>query len=95
MAGDGGFERDGSDLAEGVNAGVGAAGALGEDGLAGDVEEGVGERSLDGREAGLNLPAVVGRAVVGEGELPVRHGTICTVTERWGEQRGSGPDWNR
>ena len=59
---------------EGVDAGVGAAGALGEDGFAGDAMDGVGERALDGGEVGLDLPAVVGGSVVGEDELPVRHG---------------------
>ena len=61
---DGGWRRgwgnrgEGGDLREGVDAGVGAAGALGEDGFAGEVEDGFGERSLDGGEAGLYLPAV-------------------------------------
>ena len=60
-------------VAEGVEAGVGAAGALGEDGFAGDAVEGLGEGSLHGGEAWLDLPAVEGGAVVAEGELPV-HG---------------------
>ena len=62
--GDGGVEGEGGDLREGVDAGVGAAGALGENGLAGDVVEGVGEGALDGGQAGLDLPAVEGGAVV-------------------------------
>jgi hypothetical protein len=57
--------------AEGVDAGVGAAGALREDALAGGAVDGVGERALDGGQAGLDLPSVVGGSVVGEGELPV------------------------
>ena len=71
--GDGCSEGEGGDLGEGVDAGVGAAGALGEDAFAGDAVDGVGERALDGGQAGLDLPAVEGGAVVGEGELPVRH----------------------
>lgn len=72
--GDGDVQREGGDLGEGVNSGVGAAGALGEHGFAGDVKDGLGQGALDGGEVGLDLPAVVGRAVVGEGGFPVGHG---------------------
>ena len=72
--GDGDGERKGGNLREGVNAGVGAAGTLGENGFAGDAMDGLGECALDGGEVGLHLPAVVGGSVVGEDELPVRHG---------------------
>ncbi len=61
-------EGEGGDLGEGVDAGVGAAGALGEDGFSGDVVDGVGEGALDGGEIGLDLPAVEGGSVVGEDE---------------------------
>ena len=71
--GDGDGEGEGGDLAEGVDAGVGAAGALGEDGFAGDVVDGAGEGALDGGQAGLDLPAVEGGSVVREDGLPVRH----------------------
>ena len=71
--GDGNGEREGGDLGKGVNAGVGATGALGEDGFAGDVVDGMGEGALHGGEVGLDLPAVVGGSVVGEDDLPVRH----------------------
>jgi len=37
---------------------------------------------LDGREVRLHLPSVVGRSVVGESELPVRHGPVRTVTQQ-------------
>ena len=37
------------------------------------------EGALDGGEVGLDLPTVVGGSVVGESELPVRHGLIGTV----------------
>ena len=72
--GDGRGEREAGDLGEGVNAGVGAAGALGEDALAGGAVDGVGEQALDGGKVGLDLPSAVRGAIVGEGELPVRHG---------------------
>ena len=58
-------------LAERMDAGIGAAGALGQDGFTGDVQEGAGERALNGRETGLHLPPVKGSAVIGEGELPI------------------------
>ena len=69
-----GGEGEAGNLAEGVDAGVGAAGALGEDVLVEDGAQGGGESSLDGREAGLDLPAVEAGAVVGQLELPVGHG---------------------
>ena len=47
------------------------SGALGEYGFAGDAVDRVGEGALNCGEIGLNLPAVVGGAIVGEGELPV------------------------
>ena len=72
--GDRNVEREGGDLAESVNAGVGAAGALGEGGFAGDVVERRGEGSLNAGEVGLDLPATIGCAVVAEGEFPEGHG---------------------
>jgi len=57
-----------------VDAGVGAARALGENGFSGDAVDGLGECALDGGEIGLDLPTVVRGPVVGEYELPVRHG---------------------
>ena len=71
-----GLQGEAGDLPERMNAGVGAARALGEDGFAGDVEEGAGERSLDCGKPGLHLPSMEGGAVVGEGKLPVRHGVL-------------------
>ena len=70
---DAGVENEAGHLGEGVDAGVSAAGALGKGALAGDAGEGVGERALDGRASGLDLPAVEGGPVVGEGQFPV-HG---------------------
>ena len=63
-----------------MDAGVGTAGALGQDAFADGAVDGVGEESLDGGQAGLDLPAVVRGAVVGEDELPVSHAVICTVS---------------
>ena len=71
--GDGRGEGEGGDLAESVDAGVGAARALRKDALADGAVDGVGEHTLDGGQAGLNLPSAEGGAVVGEGELPVSH----------------------
>ena len=83
--GDGDGEREGGDLGEGVDSGVGAAGALREDGLSGDALDGLGEGALHGGEIGLDLPAVVGGSVVGESGFPVRHGDVRTVSRvaRW------------
>jgi hypothetical protein len=69
-----------------VNAGIGAAGALGKDGLSGDTVDCLRECALDGRQVRLNLPAVVGSSVVGEDGLPVRHGLLWTVSRLagWG-----------
>jgi hypothetical protein len=48
--------------------------------------EGVAEGALDGGQAGLYLPAVVGGSVVGEGELPVGHDALDGIMRaaRWG-----------
>jgi hypothetical protein len=73
-------EGEGGDLTEGMDAGVGAARALGKDGLAGDTMDCLRECTLDGWQVGLNLPAVVGSSVVGEDGLPVRHGLLWTVS---------------
>ena len=57
-------------LAQGVNAGVGAARALGQRGFAGDPAQGGLQFALDGRLSRLNLPAAEVGAVVGQGQLP-------------------------
>ena len=72
--GDRDSEGEGGYLREGVDSGVGAARALGENGFAGDAVDGLGEGALNGGEIGLNLPSVVRGSVVGEDELPVGHG---------------------
>src|SRR5580698_750222 len=65
-----GGEFEAGYLAEGVDAGIGAAGALGQWGFAGDAAEGGLQFSLDGGLTGLDLPAAEVGAVVGEGQLP-------------------------
>ena len=94
--GNGDGERKGGDLSERVNAGVGAAGALGEDVFSGDVADDVGERSLDGRQLGLNLPAVVGASIVGESYLPVRHeDSLDGITLRLADENAAGGEGRR
>jgi len=57
------------DLAEGVDAGVGAAGAVKADRFLGDVRHGGFDTLLDGVGIGLDLPAAEVGAVVGDGKL--------------------------
>ncbi len=52
--GDGDGEGEGGDLREGMDSGVGAARALGKDGLAGDALDGLCEGALDGGEIRLD-----------------------------------------
>jgi len=73
-------ERERGDLSERVYAGVGAARALRKYSLAYSAVDGVGEEPLHGGQAGLDLPSVEGRAIVGECELPVSHALLCTVS---------------
>jgi hypothetical protein len=72
--GDGDGEGEGGHLTEGVDAGVGAAGALRENSFAAHALDCLRQSALDSGEAGLDLPTVVGGAVVGQDEFPVRHG---------------------
>lgn len=71
---DGGGESEGGNLAQGVDSSIGTTGALGKDALADGALDGVCEHTLDGVQAGLDLPSTVGGSIVGEGELPVHHG---------------------
>ena len=64
-------EREAGHLAEGMNASVGASGALRQRRFAGDPPERGLQLTLDGGLAGLHLPAAEIRAVVGQGQLPV------------------------
>ena len=66
----GSAESEASDLGQGVDAGVGAARALGQWRFSRDAAERSLQLALDGREAGLHLPALKVGAVVGEGKLP-------------------------
>jgi hypothetical protein len=70
FCGDAGQENEAGDLAQGVDASIGAARALGQRRFTGNAAEGCLELALDGGVPGLNLPAVKIGAVVGEGELP-------------------------
>ena len=72
--GDGYGEGEGGDLCEGVDAGVGASRALGKNGFSSDAMDGFCEGALDSGEIGLDLPTVEWGSVVGEDELPMRHG---------------------
>lgn len=70
----GGRKGKGGNLAKRVDAGVGATGALGKDALARGAMDCIRKQPLDGRQAGLDLPSMVGCPVVGEDELPLLHG---------------------
>ena len=70
---DGDVEGERGDLSQGMDAGVGAPGALREDGLSRDLEDGSGEGSLHGRQLRLNLPAVKRCPIVGKDCLPKLH----------------------
>lgn len=86
---DGSAELEAGDLGKRVDACIRAAGALRERRLAGDAAERRLQFALDGREAGLNLPALKIGAVVSEGELPgleVRGGLVAI---------GQGSRWIR
>src|ERR1019366_1017118 len=64
----------------GVDASVGAAGALRKDTFADGAMYGLGEEALDCVQARLNLPSVKWGSVVGEDELPVSHAVLWTVS---------------
>ena len=66
-------EIDMGDLAERVNAGVGASGARDDRGLAGECVNGVGDHALDGELVVLRLPADEGGAVIFDGEFVAGH----------------------
>ena len=57
-------------LGQGVDSGIGAAGALGQRRFAGDAAESGLQFALDGGLAGLHLPALEASAIVGEGYFP-------------------------
>jgi hypothetical protein len=63
------FSLEGYDLGEGVDSSVRASGALRQQLLPCQALYGAGQGALNGRLAGLNLPSVEGRAVIGEREF--------------------------
>jgi hypothetical protein len=73
---DGVLEVEGGDLGEGVDSGIGAAGGFDADGGAFDFGEDLFELALDGGQAGLDLPAVVFGAVVGEFDADAAQGVV-------------------
>jgi hypothetical protein len=79
-------ERKGGNLAQRVNPRVGSARALGKDSLSRDMVQSLNESALNRGQAGLNLPAMIAGTVVGNRELPVRHGTNWTVTRKRGAE---------
>jgi hypothetical protein len=62
-----------ADLTEGVDAGVGAAGAMHDNSLLRNFARGGIDFALNRREAGLELPAVEVGAIVSDGEFDVSH----------------------
>ena len=71
--GDVGGEVEACNLGKRVDSRVGASGALGKNDFAGEVLDGLGEGALDGGQVRLDLPAMEGGAIVGEGEFPGPH----------------------
>ena len=67
--GNGAGSLKGRHLGEGMDSSIGASRALRQELFSGEACDGVGQSSLNGWLAGLNLPAVKGRSVVGEGEF--------------------------
>ena len=57
------------DLGESVDSGIRTARTLGKECFSGEALDGRGKGALDGGLAGLNLPSVEGRAVIGESEF--------------------------
>src|ERR1700677_452923 len=64
---DGGTKSEACDLREGMDAGVGAAGALRQRGFACNAAERCLKLALDGSNAGLHLPALEVGSIVGQG----------------------------
>ena len=76
------------DLAEGVHTGVRAARAVNHDSFLRDPTKNLGERALNRGFSGLELPAVIVRAVVGYGEFEIAHAEVTrnaqeTVRTKW------------
>src|SRR5882757_2383346 len=78
--GDVAFEGKGGDLGERMDAGIGATRALGQNDFAGDVLDDLRQSSLDSSKSWLYLPAMKGRAIVGENCLPELHRESWLIT---------------
>ena len=63
-------------LRHGVNAGIGPPGAMHADRFAAERRDGFFERLLHGIAVGLILPADKIRAVIFDGQLVARHGSV-------------------
>ena len=74
------FEIESGTNGKGVNAGVGASAAHNVDGLAFQLPESFFDAALDGGEAGLDLPAMVGSAVVADEDTQTAHDSGGTGT---------------
>ena len=68
-------------LAEGVDAGIGAARAVNTDGFLGDGGDGFLNAFLNGVGIGLDLPAAEGCAVIGNGEFEVHGGSAVGLAD--------------
>ena len=82
------FEIDMRDLPHRVNAGVGAAGAVDDEALAGQRRQRLFQRLLHRGAVRLALPTRVIRAVVFDRQLVARHGaahTVSTILPTWAE----------
>ena len=82
--GDGCEEIEAGNLREGVDTGVGAAGAGGEGAFGRNAKESVRKMLLHGGEAGLDLPAVEMAAIVTESAHPAWHGATVARGARAG-----------
>ena len=84
---------DVGDLAERVHAGIGAAGALQRDALAGKRCDRFGDHALHRDAVVLHLPADERRAVIFDGELVARHGRVTSAEKRGASnQHAFAPD---
>ena len=72
-SGQGGVSFEMSDLAESVDAGIGASGGVDGERFAGELAEDIDKSALNGGLAGLDLPAVEVGSVVGESEFEGAH----------------------
>ena len=88
------FGGEADDLAERVDAGVGAAGGGDAERLLRELVPGGFDRALHRRLVGLNLPAGVGGAVVGHGQLEPARGHWRIRQDNRIDHGGTGSDAN-